>query len=273
MKKLFTSIRQGNLAEVKRILDKKPELISCTAAAPPKKDVGQSPLQVAIKSDNAEVANYLLDLGADVNFIEDKVFYEMDLRAPVLYDAIGQVYLGWGGIGWYERSEKYFSLVCRLLDMGADPNKADSVGFSSWHWVLAQYSKYVYSTEQSDYDYEIELQRNNRYLELTIRLLEKITEYGADIFNMPPAFFRPGYATMRGVIFNLIRNRDILEGLTFEQELWEKHNRYKWNLIEPVLRPYYAKDNPHYGVEVPAEKQLFFQKLEELKNREEQKEI
>ena len=70
VKKLFVSIRRGKLEEVKRILDKKPELISCIATAPPKKDVGQSPLQVAIKSDNAEVANYLLDIGADVNFME-----------------------------------------------------------------------------------------------------------------------------------------------------------------------------------------------------------
>lgn len=35
MKKLFTSIRQGKLDEVAAILDKKPELISCTAVAPP----------------------------------------------------------------------------------------------------------------------------------------------------------------------------------------------------------------------------------------------
>ena len=68
MKKLFTSIRQGKLGEVARILDKNPGLISCLAKAPPKKDDGQSPLMVAIKSDNLEVAHLLLDRGADVNF-------------------------------------------------------------------------------------------------------------------------------------------------------------------------------------------------------------
>ncbi len=40
MKKLFTSIRQGNLDEVARILDKKPDLISCLAKAPPKRTTG-----------------------------------------------------------------------------------------------------------------------------------------------------------------------------------------------------------------------------------------
>jgi len=52
VKKLFVAIRRGNLDEVAALLDKKPELISCLAKAPPKKDDGQSPLMVAIKSDN-----------------------------------------------------------------------------------------------------------------------------------------------------------------------------------------------------------------------------
>ena len=66
MKKLFTAIRQGKLDEVAAILDKKPELIACLAKAPPKKDDGQSPLMVAIKSDHLEAAHLLLDRGADV---------------------------------------------------------------------------------------------------------------------------------------------------------------------------------------------------------------
>ena len=37
MKKLFTMIRQGKLEEVAKLLDKNPELIACTATAPPKK--------------------------------------------------------------------------------------------------------------------------------------------------------------------------------------------------------------------------------------------
>ena len=37
MKRLFTLIRQGNVEEVAALLDRKPELISCTATAPPKR--------------------------------------------------------------------------------------------------------------------------------------------------------------------------------------------------------------------------------------------
>lgn len=70
MKKLFTVIRQGKLDEVIRILDKDPDLISCLAVAPPKKDHGQSPLMVAIKSDNPAVAHLLLAHGVDIHDYE-----------------------------------------------------------------------------------------------------------------------------------------------------------------------------------------------------------
>lgn len=93
MKKLFTMIRRGNLEEVAAILDKKPDLISCLAKAPPKKDDGQSPLMVAIKSDNLEVAHLLLDRGADVNFADAINPYGSNFGAPIWYDAIVQCFM------------------------------------------------------------------------------------------------------------------------------------------------------------------------------------
>lgn len=86
MKKLFVAIRQGDLKLVKEILQKNPKLINCTAKQPPKKDDGQSPLQVAIKSGNFTIADYLIDLGADLNFIETDSCNEW--KMPVLHDAI-----------------------------------------------------------------------------------------------------------------------------------------------------------------------------------------
>lgn len=89
MKALFLDIRAGRLDAVLVRLDKKPDLIACTAAAPPKKDDGQSPLQVAIKSGASNrfaVANLLLDRGADVNFQETSSVNTW--TAPALHDAI-----------------------------------------------------------------------------------------------------------------------------------------------------------------------------------------
>ena len=71
---------------MQEILKKGPELISCTAKQPPKKDDGQSQLQVAIKSRNFEIVDYLLDCGADVNFMEIESCNEW--KMPVIQDAI-----------------------------------------------------------------------------------------------------------------------------------------------------------------------------------------
>ena len=87
MKKLFTAIRKKDNETVKALIEKKPELVNCTAKQPPKKGDGQSPLQVALKSGNFEIAEYLINNGADVNFIEDESCAN-DWRMPALHDAI-----------------------------------------------------------------------------------------------------------------------------------------------------------------------------------------
>lgn len=61
MKKMFTAIRASDLETVKKIIEKKPDIVNCKAKQPPKKDDGQSPLQVALKIGNLTIANYLLD--------------------------------------------------------------------------------------------------------------------------------------------------------------------------------------------------------------------
>ena len=87
MKKLFKAIRQEKLEEVKSIIEKNPELVNCVATPPPKKDNGQSPLQVAIKISALEIIDYLIESGADVNFMEAED-NDPGLRCPVLHDAI-----------------------------------------------------------------------------------------------------------------------------------------------------------------------------------------
>ena len=86
MRALFKEIRAGDLDAVTRRLDADPGLVSAVAKAPPKKDDGQSPLQVAIKSGNFVVAQLLLDRDADVNFMEESAVNEWN--APVLHDSI-----------------------------------------------------------------------------------------------------------------------------------------------------------------------------------------
>ena len=87
MKKLFTAIRKKDNETVKELIKSRPELVNCTAKQPPKKDDGQSPLQVAIKTQNFEIADFLIDSGADVNFIEGDDSLD-DWRMPVLNMAV-----------------------------------------------------------------------------------------------------------------------------------------------------------------------------------------
>jgi hypothetical protein len=86
MKALFLAIRAGNLEKVVKLLQKDPALVHSTARQPPKKDDGQSPLQVAFKCGQFAIVDYLIDHGADVNFIEKKSVNEW--TAPVIHDAI-----------------------------------------------------------------------------------------------------------------------------------------------------------------------------------------
>lgn len=136
MKKLFTVIRQGKLEEVKRIIEKKPELVNCVSGALPKKDHGQSPLQVALKTGNYEIADYLISHGADVNFMEAEDD-DPGLRAPVLFDAINATITSL----CYKRvseSEIALSYVKLLIEKGADVNKLASNGYDAINWAVSK---------------------------------------------------------------------------------------------------------------------------------------
>ncbi len=139
MKKFFDAIRKSDLNTVKELIEKKPELI-LSIARQPKKDNGQSPLQVAIKSNNLEIANYLLDKGADVNFMEAEDCLN-DWRMPVLHDAIRCAVMH-SRFNKYdirnelqvfhtkEEADNSYNILKRLLENGADISKKDSKGNS-----------------------------------------------------------------------------------------------------------------------------------------------
>lgn len=129
MKKLFTAIRQGKIEEVKSIIERKPELVNCVSGPLPKKDHGQSPLQVAFKTGKYEIADYLITNGADINFMEAED-EDPGVRMPVLFDAINATIMSLC-YRRIEESEIAFTYVKRLIEMGADVNKRASHGFDA----------------------------------------------------------------------------------------------------------------------------------------------
>ncbi|MBR2806779.1 MAG: hypothetical protein IKE18_08380 [Oscillospiraceae bacterium] len=144
MKKLFTLVRQGNLEELKRILSAKPELLGCVAGPQPKKDHGQSLLQVALKTGHLDIADYLIDAGIDVDFMEEEDD-DPGLRAPVLFDAITAAIdtLCINQFASREEVQKRFEMSDRALGIlekiiagGADVNKRASNGLSALNWGL-----------------------------------------------------------------------------------------------------------------------------------------
>jgi ankyrin repeat protein len=114
------------------LLSRNPSLVNCQAKQPPKKDNGQSPLQVAFKTRNFQMADFLIDSGADVNFIEHATLNEW--RAPVIHDAIMATILSsrfFGITGLQNTKEKFdiaFSSLSKLVKAGADVNAIDSYG-------------------------------------------------------------------------------------------------------------------------------------------------
>lgn len=268
MKKLFTVIRQGKLDEVALILDKKPDLISCLAKAPPKKDDGQSPLMVAIKSDHLEVAHLLLDRGADVNFADAVNPYGINFSAPIWYDAIVQCFLRARDHVSEKRKERtkgYFLLLRRLLDMGMDPNQKTSHGLNAWQHALEQYDQLARKSYPSYYVEESKAE-NRQLREMLKAVLDELLKHGADIHTFIPPN-QEGLSTASAILRNLEEGRELLDGLhgldpdssafqpyamkyrgreqiitpSLTVEDYRQMYEIKWRELEPVLRAYYKK--------------------------------
>ena len=190
MKKLFTAIRAFDFEMVRQIIEKKPELVNCVAKQPPKKDDGQSPLQVALKTGNTAIANYLLDMGADVNFIEDETCCN-EWRTPVLHDAINcavmscrwnidDKHMGFKVFSTKEKAADALNVMKRMLDMGADVKALDSYGNSGLNrfalqakQILPSYN-YVEHHEGKDRIFTEELHEDLR------SVLQALKDAGAD---------------------------------------------------------------------------------------------
>jgi ankyrin repeat protein len=128
IKALISAIRKHENQTARALLAQDPSLVSACASAPPKKDDGQSPLQIAFKTGNFDIAGLLIDLGANVHFMEESAINEW--HAPVLHDALRAAAFTArdGTTPGGENFEQAVDLVRRLLAMGVDPNATDSYG-------------------------------------------------------------------------------------------------------------------------------------------------
>ncbi len=129
MNKLFKDIRHSDIEAVRAAISKNAAVVNeVYNAKAPKKDIGQSPLQVAIKCGEFEIIGLLLEEGADADFMENPEFVPPhSVCMSVLHDAIIGVFSALC-YKQYSHSEKYMNLIKILLENGANPNRKTSSG-------------------------------------------------------------------------------------------------------------------------------------------------
>ena len=196
MKKLFKAIRDKNIELVKQLFINDPVLVNCTAKQPPKKDDGQSPLQVALKTGAFDIADFLIDNGADLNFMEDESCCNT-WRAPVIHDAINAAVMSsrWNTNNPYTGFEVYSTeenaitarkLLEKMLQLGSDINMLDSSGNSGiWRYCLQANQilprfNYATNCECDDRIFTVELETD------LLSILKLLCKYGADLSYVSP---------------------------------------------------------------------------------------
>ncbi len=86
IKSFFKAIRNYEYEIVKTLVESDSEYLAITNFCPPKKDDGQSGLQVAFKVGAFDIAELLIEKGANVNFQETSEINEW--TTPVIHDCI-----------------------------------------------------------------------------------------------------------------------------------------------------------------------------------------
>lgn len=188
MRKLFAAIKKNDVDLVKKILEDDQNLIDCVAKQPPKSDDGKSLLQVAIKDGTIEIANYLLDKGANVNFMESDTSAN-GWQIPVIQDAISCAIMRtrWCVLDAQnnevvqhtkEESDEAFSLLKRMIDLGADLNCVDSRGNTTLERVAMQAAQIMPLYNPNTHQYTEKRKITNEFRSDLERIFSLLFEQG-----------------------------------------------------------------------------------------------
>ena len=190
MNAMFKEIRHGDIEKIRARIAKNPAVVNeIFTGTKPKKDIGQSPLQVAIKCGQFEIIELLLDHDADPDFMENRADQPADNKdyyfrpMSLLHDAIHGVFYSLF-YGEFERSEKYVKLIGTLLEKGADPNKKTYPHPVSGktdrpiHTAVKEAHEVIYQFSTSTY--ELNIQKYDAAKKHLFQVLDLLIKYGAD---------------------------------------------------------------------------------------------
>lgn len=232
-KDIFTLIKEDNIEVVKSLVEKEPLLVNSVAPKKPVDTKGMSPLQVSMTTGwHKDIIDYLLDNGADVNFMEAPELH-IPQAHPVLHDAVSIAIWNSRRYGcvdpddidnnefeWKhtkEDSDRSYSLLSRMIDMGADVNKVNNYNDNSLREAISQA---LYLCPQYDPLTGIPypgLKKTPEMVEDFQRIFRLLIQSGADTEN------RNSY------------------NKTTIREFYEK-NVEVWSIYEPVLKEFLRDD-------------------------------
>lgn len=174
IKAFFKGVSDGDLGKVAVLVDNNPEYLTICNVAPPKKHDGQSGLQVAFKTGNFEIAKFLIDKGADINFIETSEINEW--TAPVLHDCIrATIFNSFTLQKDTNQFDKSMALLELILSKKADPKSTDSYGNNCLHRAILD-ARQMLDNPNTDFTDGILIQQLQR-------VFHKLIQAGADIYQ------------------------------------------------------------------------------------------
>ena len=167
MKALFKAIRESDFEKVKAFIDKDSQLVHATAKEPPKKDDGQTPLQVSLKTANFEISAFLLDHGADPNFMETSAVNSWNI--PAIQDAIRAAIYSCSFLlarrdpdVRREKAAQAFAILQKMMEKGANLQLKDSYGNGCMERAVADASQLT--VEEDAFDEINDIKRVFEYL-------------------------------------------------------------------------------------------------------------